>query len=169
RLWLLLFSDQAGEAAGFGGTMLLGLGLATLTFGAIGLLASQELGRMAGHSAIVSCGILLAALGSGQGQLLGAALFSLISPTLAVAALLLLVELVERLRDPAAAMLAITMEAFAVEDAPGESAGVIIPASLAFLGLSFVLCALIVTGLPPLSGFVAKFGLLHALLNPPAG
>ena len=30
---------------------------------------------------------------------------------------------------------------------------------MAFLGLAFISCALIVTGLPPLAGFVAKFAL----------
>lgn len=167
RLWLLVFSGDAAESSGFGGNALFWYGLATLTFGSIGLLASQELGRMAAYSAIISSGTLLASIGYGQPSLVGAALFYLISSTLAVAALLLLVELIDRVRNPGAAMLALTMEAFAVEDAPGESAGVAIPAAMAFLGLSFVACALIITGLPPLSGFVAKFGLLHALLNTP--
>lgn len=165
RLWLLLFSDAAGESAGFGGNALLWGGLATLAFGTIGLLASQEPGRMAGYSAIVSSGTLLAAIGYGQPSLVTAALFYLMSSTLAVAAFLLLIELIERIRSPGAAVLALTMEAFAIDDPPQESAGVAIPAAMAFLGLAFVGCALIITGLPPLSGFIAKFGIFHALLN----
>ena len=40
---------------------------------------------------------------------------------------------------------------------------------MGFLGLAFIGCALVISGLPPLSGFIAKFGLLTAALNPPAG
>ena len=36
---------------------------------------------------------------------------------------------------------------------------------MAFLGLSFVACALLIAGLPPLSGFVGKFAMLSALLD----
>ena len=164
RLWLLLFSE--GPAAGFGFDLLLWGGLVTLAFGTIGILASQEPGRMAGYAAVISSGTLLAAVGYGQPALINVALFYLISSTLAVAAFLLLIELIERIRTPGAAMLALTMEAFAVEDKPEEPVGKAIPGALAFLGLAFACCALIITGLPPLSGFIAKFSLFHSLLNP---
>lgn len=121
---------------------------------------------MAGFSAIISSGTLLAAIGYGEPKVVSAALFYLISSTLAVAAFMLLIELIERIRKPSSTILALTMEAFAIDDAPEESAGVVIPAAMAFLGLAFVACALIIAGLPPLSGFVAKFSLFHALLNP---
>lgn len=166
RLWLLIFADPAADLTAITGIALVCAGLVTLAFGTIGLLASQELGRMAGFSAIISSGTLLAAIGYGEPKVVSAALFYLISSTLAVAAFMLLIELIERIRKPSSTILALTMEAFAIDDAPEESAGVVIPAAMAFLGLAFVACALIIAGLPPLSGFVAKFSLFHALLNP---
>lgn len=44
--------------------------------------------------------------------------------------------------------------------------GRVIPAAAAFLGLAYLLCTLVIAGLPPLSGFVGKFAMLTALLNP---
>ena len=44
---------------------------------------------------------------------------------------------------------------------PKDEVGVAIPAAMAFLGLAFISCALLVAGLPPLSGFIAKFALLR--------
>lgn len=170
RLSQLWFSDAAGESAGFGEQLLFWGGIATLAFGTTGLLASQEPGRMASYSAMISSGTLLAIIGFGQAALIGGALFYLISSTLAVAAFMLLIDLFDRVRTPGASVLALTMEAFVVDDAAQpESAGVIVPAAMAFMGLTFVGCALIIAGLPPLSGFVAKFGLFHILLNAPEG
>lgn len=166
RVWLLAFSSEAGAAAGFGYEALVWAGMATIVFGAAGLLASDAPGRMAGYAAIVSSGTLLAVIGYGQPSLVTAGLYYLLGSTLAVAAFMLLIELIDRIRSPGAAMLALTIEAFAVEDVPQETAGVGVPAALAFLGWAFAGCALIIAGLPPLSGFVAKFGLFHALLNP---
>jgi multicomponent K+:H+ antiporter subunit D len=40
---------------------------------------------------------------------------------------------------------------------------------MGILGLAFISCALVISGLPPLSGFIAKFALLTAALNPPTG
>ena len=166
RLWLLLFSSNAGAAAGYGFTPLLWGGMATIVFGAAGMLASETPGRMAGYAAMISSGTLLAVIGYGQPSLVTAGLYYLLGSTLAVAAFMLLIELIERIRSPGAAMLAVTMEAFVIEDAPEPPVGVGIPAALAFLGLSFAACALLIAGLPPLSGFVAKFSLFHALLHP---
>ena len=165
RLWSLTFSGEAGGSAGFGATALLWGGTITIAFGLVGMFASQEPGRLASYSAIISSGTLLAVISYGQAALTSAALFYLLSSTLAVAAFMLLIELIERIRNPAAAMLAVTMEAFAVEDEQEEPVGVPIPGALAFLGLAFAGCALIMAGMPPLSGFIAKFAIFHALLT----
>jgi multicomponent K+:H+ antiporter subunit D len=167
RLWLLWFPANAGH--GFGYEALLWGGAATIVFGAAGMLSTDSAGRMAGYGAIVSSGTLLATIGYGQASLVTAALYYLVGSTLAIAAFLLLIELIERIRTPRAAILAVTMEAYAVEDKPVEPVGRGVPAAMAFLALSFAACALMIAGLPPLSGFVAKFGMFHALLNPADG
>jgi multicomponent K+:H+ antiporter subunit D len=164
RVWLAVFGDAAGELGGFGLTALTVGGMATLLFGAVGMLASEDGGRMAGYGAIISSGMLLAAIGHSGNAVLVSGLYYLIGSTLAMAAFMLLIELAERIRPPGAALIAITMEAFAIEDKPEDPVGIGIPGTLAFLGLSFVVCALVISGMPPLSGFVAKFSLFHAML-----
>ncbi|GGY41545.1 monovalent cation/H+ antiporter subunit D [Pseudoduganella albidiflava] len=166
RLWLLLFGDGAGAAARYGYEALAWGGMATIVFGAAGMLATDTAGRLAGYAAIVSSGTLLAVIGYGQPSLVTAALYYFIASTIAIAAFVLLIELVDRIRTPGAAMLALTAEAFAVEDTPAEPKGRGVPAAMAFLSLAFAACALTIAGLPPLSGFVAKFGMFHALVNP---
>lgn len=172
RLSLLLFGDQAGDSEGFGRDWLLYIGLLTLTFGGVGMLASHNLGRLAGYSVIVSSGTLLAAIGFGRPGVTGSALFYMVSSTLALGAFFLLLELVERSRAFGADLLAITREAFGLEKIKEDEefvdadAGVAIPAAMAFLGLSFIACTLLLTGMPPLSGFIAKFALLTDILNP---
>ncbi|QBE62143.1 monovalent cation/H+ antiporter subunit D [Pseudoduganella lutea] len=169
RLWLLVFGAGAGAASYYGYDALLWGGMATIVYGAAGMLATDTAGRLAGYGAIVSSGTLLAVVGYGQPSLVTAALYYFIASTLAIAAFVLLIELVDRIRTPGAAMLALTAEAFAVEDTPAEPKGRGVPAAMAFLSLAFAACALTIAGLPPLSGFVAKFGMFHALVNPGPG
>lgn len=164
RVWLTVFGDQAGTLSNFGLAALSAGGMATLLFGAIGMLASQDGGRMAGFGAIISSGTLLAVIGHSGGTVLAAGLYYLLGSTLAMSAFMLLIELTERIRPPGAALLALTMEAFAIEDKPDDPVGVGIPGTLAFLGLSFTACALVISGMPPLAGFIAKFSLFHAML-----
>jgi multicomponent K+:H+ antiporter subunit D len=163
RLWLLFFGSGAG------GDLLLYGGMATLAFGVVGVLASQELGRLGGYSLLVTSGTLLAAIAFGDPAVTGAALYYLVVSTLGIAAFFLLIELVQRSRAPGADVLALTAEAFGLRDhdaEPEEEAGVVIPATMAVLGLSFACCALLMAGLPPLPGFIAKFALLSAVLEP---
>ncbi|KQS89597.1 cation:proton antiporter [Rhizobium sp. Leaf453] len=168
RLSMLLFGGDAGISAGFGQSVLLYGGLLTIGFGAIGVLASQAMGRLAGYCVLVSSGTLLAAIGLGNGTVIGGALFYLVSSTLTTCAFFLLIELVERARDAGADVLAVTMEAYGDIDENEEEKeiGVAVPGTMAVLGLCFCTCAILFSGLPPLSGFLAKFAMLNGLFNP---
>ena len=86
RLWLLLFGEGAGASAQFGGAWLLYGGMATIIFGMIGTLASQNMARLAAYSVLVSSGTVLAAIGMGQAGVTGGALFYLVSSTLGLGA-----------------------------------------------------------------------------------
>jgi len=179
RLWTLLFSGQAGASAYFGGDWLIYGGMATIVCAAVAILAAQRLERMASLSILVSAGILLSAIGFAQPNLIGAALFYLVSSTLALSALFLLAELIERSRSVNEMPLfddadLITRPPQSLQPTKGINlddeqkavVGQVIPWTMAFLGLSFIACALLIIGMPPLSGFIGKLGLLSALLNP---
>ncbi len=165
RLTMLLFGE--GPSAGFGSVALFYGGMATLIFGTIGVFASQALGRLAGFSVLVSSGTLLMVLGINDGAVSSGALLYLVSSTLSISAFFMLIELVERGQDAGANVLAVTMEAYgdADDDEPEESDGVTMPGTMAILGLCFAACALLLSGLPPLSGFVAKFAMLSAMMG----
>jgi len=165
RLTMLLFDN--GPSAGFGSTVLLYGGMATLIFGTIGILASQALGRLAGFSVLVSSGTLLMVLGINDGAVSSGALLYLVSSTLTISAFFMLIELVERSQDAGANVLAVTMEAYgdADEDEPEEGDGVTMPGTMAILGTCFAMCGILLSGLPPLSGFIAKFAMLSAMMG----
>jgi multicomponent K+:H+ antiporter subunit D len=162
RVWLVVFGGGPGaEFLTYGG-------MATLAFGAVGMLASQALSRLAGYSLLVTSGTLLAAVGLGGPLVAGAALYYLVVSTLGTAAFFLIVELVDRIREPGADILAVTADAFGLagdEREPEETVGVVIPAATALLGIAFSCAALVIAGLPPLPGFVAKFAIAGALLQ----
>ncbi len=179
RLWTLSFPKDADVSAGFGGEVLIWGGVITLVFGALGMLASQQLSRLAGYATIASSGTLVATIGFDSPALSAGSLFYLASSTLAGCAMFLLVELLERARqvevgpqqlDDGKDALPSFLEAEPpvttnLDDNETELIGHAIPASLAFLGVAFTICALATAGLPPLSGFVAKLAMISALLE----
>lgn len=168
RVGIVVFGAGAGDSAGFGSGWLVAGGLATLAYGLLGVLASRELSRLAGYSLLVSSGTLLAAIGLGRPEVTAAALFYLVASTLGASALYLLIELVERVREPGADVLALTAEEFGEDEADvamPEEIGIAIPATMAVLGLAFTCCALLLAGLPPLPGFIGKFGVIASLLE----
>ena len=66
-----------GAPAAFSLDWMFAAGLATLLFGGLGLLATQQLEKMVGYCVIVSAGTLLTALGMPGVTLTGPALFYL--------------------------------------------------------------------------------------------
>src|SRR5690606_111943 len=135
-----------------------------------GILAARQLTRIAGHYVLVPSGILLAAVGIGGEALTAALLFYLVSSTPAVSALYLIIEPVERHAAEEDMIEGIAEPVFddeyvgAIEDRETEE-GVVIPGTIAILGGGFIFCSLLLAGLPPLSGFIAKFALIDALFR----
>ncbi|MDP3378237.1 MAG: proton-conducting transporter membrane subunit, partial [Brevundimonas sp.] len=171
RLSFLIFGAGAGASAGFGAEVLIAGGMATVAFGFLGVLASQGLGRMAAHLVLVSSGTVLAAggfvLAGGGAQIFAAALFYLLSSTLAISALFLLIEPMSREDGGIAALLALTADAYGLDEREEDrqpEVGLAIPGTLTVLGLSFGACVIALSGLPPLSGFIGKIGILQGLL-----
>ncbi|HEY8367968.1 MAG TPA: monovalent cation/H+ antiporter subunit D [Thermodesulfobacteriota bacterium] len=168
RLGLLLADGDGRPSSLLAGDWLLVGGVATVAVGAIGAIASQSMARLGAFNVLVSSGTTLAVVGWAGPAVLGGALFYLVSSTLGIAAFFLLIELVERGRTPADDMLAVTFEAFGEVDtaeADGEDVGVAVPVTMGLLGVGFVCCTMLLAGLPPLSGFLAKFAVLSALFD----
>ncbi|MCX8999543.1 monovalent cation/H+ antiporter subunit D [Rhizobiaceae bacterium BDR2-2] len=171
RLVMLTSGDDGTLLTDVARFVLMAAGMATVTFGAIGVLASQALGRLAGYSVLVSSGTLLLVIGFGGADAAAGALFYLISSTLTIAAFFLLIELIERGQDAGASVLAVSMEVYGDvdEDDSDDEIGVIMPGTMAVLAVCFSACAILLSGLPPLSGFVAKFTILTGMIGAGGG
>ena len=182
RLSTLFFSGD-GVMEALGADALVAGGLATLALGAFAMLATQRLVRLAGASVAVSSGTLIAAVGFGSPAITAGALYYLVSSTLALSALYLLVELCEREHDvdtdqpepepeEAHARLPFALDKLELpqgvnlDDDRRALVGRALPAAVVFLGLAYLACALVVAGLPPLSGFLGKVAMLSAALDP---
>jgi len=151
RVYGLVFGVDAGALAGVATPWIMPAALLTLTVGAIGLVASRTLLDLAAFAIIASMGLLLIALGQFDTVGLTAALYYLVHSTLAGAAMFLIVDLVAQRRGRGLDQL---VPAQPVSQAP-------------LLGAFFLLTALAVIGLPPLSGFIGKLMILDASYNNP--
>src|SRR5690606_33710311 len=158
---LLLFGEGAGPAsAGFGGDWMLWGGIATIVAGVVGMLGARDLGKLAGYNVIISSGTLLGAVGLQQPAATAGALAYLVVSTLGSGALswfacLFTRDVVEE------DVYSVVLDPFVpVEHVPRGAAlygdevesRVVIPAPVAMLGARFLLCALLLAGLPLLSG-----------------
>jgi multicomponent K+:H+ antiporter subunit D len=133
-------------AAGLLAPWLMPVALATVVAATIGTLAARRLGVMAAHLLLLSTGMLAAAVAEGGPRMLAAMLYYLPHTTLVSAALFLLVGRIAAARGAAADR---------VEHAPR-------PDRFLPLGAAWLVLAIAVTGLPPLSGFLGKVMLLSA-------
>jgi multicomponent K+:H+ antiporter subunit D len=158
------------------GAALFYIGLLTLAAGTIGILAAKHLARQVAFTVLISMGILLGSLGLRVEALTAPVLFYLIVSALTTCTFFMLTGMTERTRvsdtpapDERPAETEPAYQAYGVKRpsiyALDEEVGVAIPAVMAFLGLMFACCVLLVSGLPPLSGFLAKFTLLATMLH----
>ncbi len=171
RVGTILGKDETLAAA------LFYLGLATLISGTVAMLAAKHLARLVSFSVLLSIGILLTAFGLRIEALTGPVIFYMIVSVLTTSTFFMLTGMTDRTRitDPPVAPVddpappSPTFVAYGIKKPSvyggDDEVGIAIPAVMAFLGLMFVCCVLLVTGLPPLPGFVAKFGLLSTALR----
>jgi len=152
RVSTLIFGAQAGDMSHLIEPWLLPLALATLIIGLLGALAAPALREQAAYLVVASVGTLLTAFALSSVDGIAAGLYYLPHSTFAAAALFLLAE-----------RIGISRGELADRFEPGES----MPGA-ALLGGLFFVTAILLVGLPPLSGFLGKFFLLKAALAHPA-
>ena len=171
RLSFLIFGAHAGaSSAGFGAQILLAGGLATLAFGLLGVLASREMDRVAAFMVMISSGTVIAAAGivtgGGPAAVLSAALFYMLGSTLAVSAVFLLIEPMRRLGGEAELILDDGTDDYDdPDDDPRPEIVLVFPGTVTVLSLAFAVTMIASAGLPPLSGFIGKLGMVQGLLE----
>lgn len=170
RLSFLIFGFQSGPSAGFGAQVLVAGGLATVTFGLLGILASREMDRVAAFLVMLSSGTVIAAagvvLGGGPAGVLSTALFYMLGSTLAASAIFLLIEPMRRLGGEAELITDVEVDDYDdPDDDPRPEVVLAFPGTVTILGLAFAVTAMASAGLPPLSGFIGKLGMVQGLLQ----
>ncbi|GJL75011.1 monovalent cation/H+ antiporter subunit D [Nitrosomonas sp.] len=148
RVYTLIFGAQAGPVANLIEAWLLPLALITLIVGVFGTLASTRMRQQVAYLVITSIGTLLTAFGMNTEAGIAAGLYYLPHSTFTAAALFLLVDCIANRRD--------------VMDDQFEPGPIIQQHRL--LGALFFVLAILIAGMPPLSGFIGKFLILNAAL-----
>jgi len=149
RVFTLVFGHGVGEAAGVADPWVLTLALATLAAGTLGLLASRDVRTLTAYSVIISVGMMLGGIGLFNVEGIRAGVYYLAQSTLVLAGLFLLADLVRQQRGEHG-------------DRLEYGAAVHRPV---LLGTLFLVAAVAVVGLPPLSGFIGKALLLQAAVD----
>jgi len=148
RISSLMLGDGAGALAGYGWEWMLPAAVGGLALATLGVLAASRLRVMVAYVVLVSATTLFIAFGLRSAGTVAAGLYYLVHSTFVAAALFLVADLVRRGRGDAGDAL----RAFA--PAPGVRV---------MAGVMFMVGAVSVAGLPPLSGFIGKTMLLQAI------
>ncbi|WP_299412128.1 monovalent cation/H+ antiporter subunit D [uncultured Sulfitobacter sp.] len=147
RVYTMIFPVDLEVTSGLHGTWLLPVALLSLAVGAVGVLAARKLDRLVAFAVISSMGMVMVAIALFTPESIASALYYMVHSTLAAAALFLIVDLVRQSRG----------HLNLITDAPVAGASLI-------AGL-FMVAAIAMTGLPPLSGFVGKLMVLNAAFD----
>jgi multicomponent K+:H+ antiporter subunit D len=150
RVYITIFGERAGVLSSIESEWLLAAGLATVALGAIGVIASHDFRKLVANLVLVSVGTLVTMVAIRTELSAAAALYYTVHSTLITAALFLIADMIANQRGKAADRLV-----------SGRKVKQPI-----MLGVMFMLAAITVAGLPPLSGFVGKLMLLQAVTLP---
>lgn len=150
RVYTTIFGADAGELSGMANDWLLPAGLATIVLGAIGVMASHDFRKLVANLVLVSVGTLVSLVALQTEHSAAAVLYYSVHSTLVTAALFLIADVIANQRGKAADRLV-------------SGRRVTQPI---LLGIMFMLGAMSVAGLPPLSGFIGKLMLLQSVTDP---
>lgn len=145
RVYIFIFGPDVAVMGGIVGQWLLPAALITLAIGMVGVLGARSLGHLAAYAVIGSMGMLLIAIGLFTPLATAAALYYMVHSTLAGAVLFLVADMIRQGR--------------AGEDRliPGPAL-----AQNGLIAALFLIAAVAMAGLPPLSGFLGKLLVLDA-------
>jgi len=149
RVYTLVFGSEAGSLAGFAWDWLMPAAAITLALASFGALAAASLRGLAAYLVVASAATLFIAFALNNADGIGAGLYYLVQSTLVAGALFLIADLVRSQRGAAG-------------DSLRATGGL---SQRALLGTLFVIAGVAVAGLPPLSGFIGKLGIMAAMSN----
>ncbi len=151
RIYTLIFGEQAGPGANLIEAWLLPMALMTLFVGMLGVLASTHLRQQVAYLVVASIGSLFVALGLNTEAGIAAGIYYFPHSTFAAAGFFILADIIANRRG-------------------AEGDRFEIGTKIAYqrlLGALFFTMAILMVGLPPLSGFIGKFLMLNAAISHP--
>ena len=140
---------RRAPSPGLGQDGLFGFGLATIVVGAVGAWAVRRVAGLAAFLVTMSAGTLVAAIALPGGGGIGGAVFYLAHSAFVGAALFLVADAVAERRGEVRDRLL-----------PGPA-----PAQPTLWGLLFLVTAVAIAGIPPLSGFLGKYAMLAGTVD----